>query len=137
MKKNTPKTPEILRPIPGLEGRYSASADGRIWAHRRKHFRKASLQRTGYLTITINDKYQGHRTVPVHRLVACAWVPNPDGLPQVNHRDGRKTNNSHTNLEWCTNADNGKHAWATGLTRMTTKMSAALHAGRQQRHANR
>lgn len=51
----------------------------------------------------------------VHRLVAYAFIPNPEGLLEINHKDGNKENNSVDNLEWCTRAHNVQHAWDTGL----------------------
>ena len=120
-----------MRPIPGLEGRYSATVDGRIWAHRRKRFKTASLQRSGYLTIGIK-KGGKRKAVSVHRLVALAWVPNPERYPQVNHKDGRKTSNHASNLEWCTNQQNGQHAWDTGLNRLTEPVLAGLRAGHKK-----
>lgn len=59
----------------------------------------------GYLTVSIDGK---HRYV--HRLVAEYFIPNPLNLPQVNHKDGDKQNNSVNNLEWCTSGDNTRHA---------------------------
>jgi hypothetical protein len=55
------------------------------------------------------------KTFTVHRLVATAWIPNPDNKEQINHIDGNKANNSIDNLEWCTSSQNIIHAFSTGL----------------------
>jgi topoisomerase IA-like protein len=51
----------------------------------------------------------------VHRLVAAASLPNPDNLPQLNHKDGNPENNHVANLEWCTERENSLHAYQFGL----------------------
>jgi len=64
-----------------------------------------SLMTKGYARVKFGSKYYA-----VHRLVAQAFIPNPDNLPQVNHKDGNKDNNHVSNLEWCTLQYNMKHA---------------------------
>lgn len=63
----------------------------------------------GYYRIRIYYKNQEISTESVHRLVGEAFIPNPDNLPQINHKDGNKGNNNVNNLEWCTQSYNMKH----------------------------
>ena len=80
---------------------------------------KAALSDWGYFKVWLVADFQTRKLVSVHRLVAMAFIPNPDNLPEVNHRDGVKTNNIPVNLEWCTNEQNLAHAYKTGLMRYT------------------
>lgn len=59
----------------------------------------------------------------IHRLVAEYFIPNPKKLPMVNHKDGDKTNNDASNLEWCTNQENTLHAYRTQLHKTTINLS--------------
>lgn len=75
---------------------------------------KQGKSKKGYPIVYLSkDGKQSTRVV--HRLVAKAFIPNPNNLPQVNHKDGCKINNHVDNLEWCDNSYNQKHAHDTGL----------------------
>jgi len=63
----------------------------------------------------------------VHRLVAEAFIPNPDGKPEINHKDGNKLNNNVSNLEWCTNQENIDHAIRTGLRESLDATCGSYH----------
>jgi len=67
----------------------------------------------GYVRINCG---QGIGVQFVHRLVAMAFIPNPQGLPVINHLNGNKADNRPENLEWCTQAHNARHAFETGLS---------------------
>lgn len=82
---------------------YQITDDGRVWNKKLNKYLKGSYHRDGYrkVSLRINNK-KSPVTKSVHRLVAEAFIPNPDNLPCVNHKDEDKTNNSVDNLEWCT-----------------------------------
>lgn len=118
---------EIWKDIPGYEGLYQVSNLGRVrsldkivyctnqYGTKATRLRKSKIfslakQNNGYLIATINRK-----TKKVHRLVAMTFIPNPDNLPQVNHKDGNKENNNVDNLEWCDQIYNMKHAVKNNL----------------------
>jgi hypothetical protein len=85
-----------MRDIPGFEGKYAITSCGKVWSHKRKRFLKPQMNEKGYLRIQLHGKYYR-----IHRLVAMAYLPNPNNLPQVNHKDENKQNNCLNNLEWC------------------------------------
>lgn len=89
-----------MKDIFGFEGIYSITEDGKVWSYRNKRFLKTIINKNGYTYVKLSkdgiSRY--HR---VHRLVAIAYLPNPNNLPQVNHIDENLQNNSVSNLEWC------------------------------------
>ena len=78
-------------------------------------------KRRGYMYTRSSNK-----NLQVHRLVASAFVPNPDNKPYVNHKDGNKTNNHYSNLEWVTGKENAQHAIKNGLTKQMKKNEGNL-----------
>lgn len=100
------------------EGVYSVTPDGRVMRYfKTKPPSPVKTHKhavTGYHTFT--PSWGGvTKCVLLHRMVAIAHIPNPMGLPVVNHIDGNKSNNSIANLEWSTYAANNKHAYDSGL----------------------
>ena len=94
-------------------GNYWVSNLGRV-KNNKGRILKGGFNTKGYPHVCV--KLEGvQATYKVHRLVAIAFIPNPNNLPQVNHIDGDKTNNSVENLEWCTGEYNIKHKTENGL----------------------
>jgi hypothetical protein len=117
---------EDWKDIAGWEGLYAVSSNGRIKSYdrlvtelngktRTHKGRLVTLKKTGrYHGVSLFLHGVGQRYY-AHRLVAEAFIPNPDGRPEVNHKDGNKFNNCVLNLEWATRSENAKHAFAMGL----------------------
>lgn len=115
---------EEWRPIPGYEGYYEACTDGRIRSVDRTQIgRWGPVFHPSYL-MTPNNVHNGYQQVKfsvegvksqqlVHRLVAQTFIPNPQNLPQINHKDGNPSNNRVENLEWCTVSENALHRCRT------------------------
>ena len=118
---------EVWKPIENYQGYYSVSNLGRIRSEERvvPHKRSGSktirekilapgLNRHGYLLAYLTQNGV-KKTMKIHRLVAEAFLDNPNNLPAVNHKNGLKIDNSVDNLEWCSFAANNQHAYDSGL----------------------
>ena len=105
---------EVWCPINGYEGLYEVSDQGRVKSLKFGKERILKPVRTpkGYLIINLykNGEMKSYR---IHRLVAKTFIPNPDNLPEVNHKDENKENNSVQNLEWCDSKYNNNYGTRT------------------------
>lgn len=111
--------PEEWRPVPAEHyEHYHVSSLGRVKNTRRGNFMKPDkTNNTGYYRIRLKSNPHEWATF-IHKLVALAFVPNPENKPCVNHKNGDKYDNSATNLEWVTEKENARHARETGLNSM-------------------
>lgn len=89
---------------------YDIRADGSVYSGKMDIILTQRANPNGYMIVTLDGEQ-----LSVHRLVALHFIPNPYQHPQVNHKDGDKTNNHEGNLEWCSAEFNAQHALITGL----------------------
>lgn len=121
-------------PIDDLKGLYFVSSLGRVYAPARK--RKSGIHnqpevttppaiitlgvgRNGYCKYVFTDPNKVRYYLTIHRLIASAFIPNPDNKPCVNHINGIKTDNRIVNLEWVTESENSKHSFKIGTSKPT------------------
>jgi len=105
----------IWKNIKGYEGLYQISDEGEVRSlgngnssNSKERILKPNKDKDGYLYVILY-KNGKKKTIKIHRLVAEAFISNPDNLPQVNHKNEDKTDNRLFNLEWCTNRYNSNH----------------------------
>jgi hypothetical protein len=107
-KKPAKTMNEIWRDIPGFEGIYMVSDYGQILSVRRKRLLSPNIGRNKYQRVALQINRE-RVEVFVHRIVAMAFIPNPDNMPVVNHLNGNRFMNRVTNLEWVNFRENETH----------------------------
>lgn len=112
----------IWKDVTGLEDCYKISNTGLLYSKKLKRLIKLHPNGWGYLSHHAVCKH-GTFTLRIHRLVAQEFIPNPKGLPYVNHMDGNKLNNCFDNLEWCTAKENSQHAIKLGLRTQSKRVA--------------
>ena len=100
-------TDEIWCPVKNYENLYEVSDQGRVKSigYGKERILKPGRNTQGYLQVVLCKNGEKNNCV-IHRLVSQTFIPNPDNLPEVNHKDEDKTNNSVSNLEWCDRKSN-------------------------------
>ena len=94
-----------MKDIKNYEGLYAITSRGKVSSYKSKKNLKPGVNQKGYLRVQLFKDGKG-KNYKIHRLVAEAYIPNPDNLPQVDHIDNDKTHNYVNNLQWITNRDN-------------------------------
>lgn len=116
---------EVWRTIAGYEGKYFISNFGRVKSVFISKDRNLSISKkpvdkvrilkpqleNGYYMIRLCNGAKNTKQYLIHRLIAIAFIPNPENLPIINHKNAIRTDNRIENLEWCTWSHNSKHAW--------------------------
>ncbi|GIO42490.1 NUMOD4 domain-containing protein [Paenibacillus apis] len=126
------ETAEIWKDVEGFEGLYKISNKGRVYSLYKHKVMRWKINNRKYRQIALT-KEEKVKYYLVHRLVAMHFVPNPKGLPQVNHKDENKDNNDADNLEWCTNHYNA--LYGTRVERTTMNRSYRESRQRMRRKA--
>ena len=124
---------QVFKPVVGYEGLYEVSNDGVIRMLERKFVHtdaksgfkickarivKQTINPWGYLYVELSDQNRNRKKIFSHVIVAKAFIPNPENKPCVNHKNGIKSDNRASELEWVTRSENTKHAYRLGLLKV-------------------
>jgi hypothetical protein len=115
-----------------FDSNYIVYPDGRVYSVRSNKFLKPQTMKNGYLRFKMYKK-----SVLIHRIVAQTYLPNPNNLPQVNHKNFDKTDNRVENLEWCDNRYNQEHYHGENVGIRLTKHGTyyvTIHIGRKLKY---
>lgn len=127
---------EVWKDVPEYEGLYMISNLGNVLSKvpnngkPKKKIMKQSICSSGYMKVVLS-KNGNHKQHMIHRLVAKAFIPNPENKETVNHIDGNKKNNCVDNLEWNTYSENLKHAYKNGLNSWNPRKGERMKAVEQ------
>lgn len=108
----------MWKDIKDWEGLYEINELGQARNVKTKYLLPPTINSAGYSRVTLYRKGKGKHYL-LHRLVAIHFLPNPDNLPEVNHKDGDKSHNYSANLEWCTRTQNERHSHQNGSKKYT------------------
>ena len=110
-----------MKDIKNYEGLYAITSCGKVWSYRSQKFLKPFDTGHGYLQVILRKDGQ-NKHFRIHRLVAEAYIPNPENKEEVNHIDEVRSHNWVGNLEWTTSSENKRHSPQTGKLKLFTKI---------------
>lgn len=111
-----------MRDIKGYEGLYAITSCGKVWSFRTKKFLKPFDNGYGYLYVKLFGASGGKKTYKIHRLVAQAYLENPEGKAEVDHIDKNRSRNDVNNLRWVSSKENKENADFAGRPKCFSKV---------------
>ncbi len=122
-----------MRPVVGFEGLYSVTSCGKVWSHKANLFLAGSVSKDGYYRVSLRKNGKCY-TIERHRLVAMAYLDNPHGYKEINHKTEDKSQNHVNGLEWCSHKYNMNYG--TGIERAKKTRKETGNFGKPRRFIN-